>query len=59
MGLDDPELRVAAARAFNRYYAQAYDGLRDRLDPVAIVPTYATKRSPCSTTRLTRAGCAR
>jgi hypothetical protein len=41
MGLDDPDLRVAAARAFNNYYAQAYDGLRDRLEPVAIVPTYA------------------
>jgi predicted TIM-barrel fold metal-dependent hydrolase len=40
MGLDDPELRVGAARAFNTYYAQAYDGLRDRLEPVAIVPTY-------------------
>jgi hypothetical protein len=41
MGLDDPDLRVAAARAFNTYYAQAYAGLRDRLEPVAIVPTYA------------------
>ena len=41
MGLDDPHLRVAAARAFNTYYAQAYAGLRDRLEPVAIVPTYA------------------
>jgi predicted TIM-barrel fold metal-dependent hydrolase len=41
MGLDDPALRVAAARAFNTYYAQAYAGLRDRLQPVAIVPTYA------------------
>jgi predicted TIM-barrel fold metal-dependent hydrolase len=41
MGLDDPDLRVAAARAFNTYYAQAYDGLRDRLEPVAIVPTFA------------------
>jgi predicted TIM-barrel fold metal-dependent hydrolase len=41
MGLDDPDLRVAAARAFNTYYAQAYAGLRDRLEPVAVVPTYA------------------
>jgi hypothetical protein len=41
MGLDDPDVRVAAARAFNTYYAQSYDGLRDRLEPVAIVPTYA------------------
>jgi predicted TIM-barrel fold metal-dependent hydrolase len=41
MGLDDPDVRVAAARAFNTYYAQAYAGLRDRLEPVAIVPTFA------------------
>jgi predicted TIM-barrel fold metal-dependent hydrolase len=41
MGLDDPDLRVAAARAFNTYYAQAYAPFRDRLEPVAIVPTYA------------------
>src|SRR3954462_8405288 len=40
MGLDDPDVRVAAARAFNTYYAHAYAGLRDRLEPVAIVPTY-------------------
>jgi len=40
MGLDDPNLRVAAARAFNTYYTQAYAGSRDRLEPVAIVPTY-------------------
>jgi predicted TIM-barrel fold metal-dependent hydrolase len=40
MGLDDPDLRVAAARAFNTYYAQAYAPHRDRLEPVAIVPTY-------------------
>jgi len=41
MGLDDPDLSVGAARAFNTYYAQAYAGLRDRLEPVAIVPTYS------------------
>src|SRR4029077_20850123 len=40
MGLDDPALRVAAARAFNTYYAQTYAPHRDRLEPVAIVPTY-------------------
>jgi predicted TIM-barrel fold metal-dependent hydrolase len=40
MGLDDPEVRVATARAFNRYYTHAYDGYRDRLEPVAIIPTY-------------------
>ncbi len=41
MGLDDPQVRVAAARAFNSYYAQAYAGQRDRLEPVAIVPTFS------------------
>ncbi|MGE0387658.1 MAG: amidohydrolase family protein [Gammaproteobacteria bacterium] len=35
----DAELRVAAARAFNSYYAEAYAGYRDRLEPVAVVPT--------------------
>jgi predicted TIM-barrel fold metal-dependent hydrolase len=40
MGLDDTDLRVAATRAFNHYYAQAYAPFRDRLEPVAIVPTY-------------------
>jgi predicted TIM-barrel fold metal-dependent hydrolase len=40
MGLDDPELRVAAARAFNTYSADAFAPYADRLRPVAIVPTY-------------------
>lgn len=40
MGLDDPDARVAIARAFNTYYAQSYAPFRDRLQPVAIVPTY-------------------
>lgn len=41
MGIDDPDVRVATARAFNRYYADVYARQRDRLQPVAIVPTYA------------------
>jgi predicted TIM-barrel fold metal-dependent hydrolase len=32
------ELRQALCRAFNRYHAQAFDGLGDRLCPVAIIP---------------------
>jgi predicted TIM-barrel fold metal-dependent hydrolase len=40
MGIDDPDTRIAATRAFNSYYAQAYAPLRDRLEPVAIIPTY-------------------
>jgi predicted TIM-barrel fold metal-dependent hydrolase len=40
MGLDDPDVRVPVARAFNTYYALEYAKYRDRLQPVAIVPTY-------------------
>ena len=36
----DDELRQAAARAYNTYVAAAYDGLRDRLEPVAVIPTF-------------------
>jgi len=35
----DAELRQAMARAFNRYYAEIFDGYRDRLEPVAVIPT--------------------
>ena len=34
----DDEVRVAAARAFNICSAQVYDGYRDKLEPVAIIP---------------------
>jgi predicted TIM-barrel fold metal-dependent hydrolase len=40
MGLDDPDVRVPVARAFNTYYALEYAKYRDHLQPVAIVPTY-------------------
>jgi predicted TIM-barrel fold metal-dependent hydrolase len=33
------ELRAVLARAFNRYSAEAFAGLRDRLEPVAVIPT--------------------
>lgn len=33
-----PELRSVFARAFNRYSAEAFAGLRDRLEPVAVIP---------------------
>ncbi|HYL52341.1 MAG TPA: amidohydrolase [Acidimicrobiia bacterium] len=45
MGMDDTDLRVAAARAFNTYYAHAYAPHRDRLEPVAIVPTFAPEEA--------------
>ncbi len=36
----DDELRQAAARAFNTYYARVFADVRDRLEPVAIIPTF-------------------
>jgi predicted TIM-barrel fold metal-dependent hydrolase len=36
----DDELRCAMARAFNRYYAEAYADYRDRLEPVACIPMF-------------------
>ena len=38
VGVPDEELRLAASRAFNQYYAEAYGGYRDRLEPVACIP---------------------
>ncbi|MGE0383333.1 MAG: amidohydrolase family protein [Gammaproteobacteria bacterium] len=38
--LPDAELRRAAIRAMNRYYAEVYREYRDRLEPVAILPTF-------------------
>ena len=36
--ISDAETRTAAARAFNRYYAEIFAGLGDRLVPAAIIP---------------------
>ena len=43
--LDDAELRQAAARAFNRSYAELYAGLRDRLEPVAAIPMFTPEEA--------------
>src|SRR5262245_25492567 len=40
LGLPDEEVRRTATRALNRYYAEAYAGLRDRLEPVAVLPLF-------------------
>jgi predicted TIM-barrel fold metal-dependent hydrolase len=40
MALDDDELRTALARAYNRYAAECFGELSDRLLPVAVVPNY-------------------
>jgi len=36
----DAEVRQAVARALNTYYAEVYAGYRDRLEPVAVIPTF-------------------
>lgn len=41
----DEELRRAMARAFNTYYAEAYAGLRDRLEPVAAIPMFSPEEA--------------
>jgi predicted TIM-barrel fold metal-dependent hydrolase len=38
--LDDAEARCAFARAYNRYYAEAYSEFSDRLAPVAAIPMF-------------------
>ena len=43
--LDDAELRQAAARAFNRSYAELYAGHRDRLEPVAAIPMFTPEEA--------------
>jgi len=41
----DDELRQAAARALNTYYARVYADYRDRLEPVAIIPTFTPEEA--------------
>ena len=36
----DDELRQAAARALNTYYVWVFTGYRERLEPVAVIPTF-------------------
>ena len=43
--IDDEELRKAAARAYNRYYAEAFEGYRDRLAPVAAIPMFTPEEA--------------
>jgi predicted TIM-barrel fold metal-dependent hydrolase len=45
LGYPDDEVRQATARALNIYYAQAFDGYRDRLEPVAVVPTFTPEEA--------------
>lgn len=43
--LGDEELRRALARAFNRASVHAFDGLRDRLEPVASIPMFSPEEA--------------
>jgi predicted TIM-barrel fold metal-dependent hydrolase len=40
LGYPDAEVRQATARALNTYCAQAFADVRDRLEPVAVIPTF-------------------
>jgi predicted TIM-barrel fold metal-dependent hydrolase len=40
LSLPDEEVRTAACRAYNLYVAESYRDVRDRLEPVAVVPTF-------------------
>jgi len=40
LNIEADELRHAAARGFNEYYAEAFSGLGDRLAPVALIPMH-------------------
>jgi predicted TIM-barrel fold metal-dependent hydrolase len=41
----DDELRQATARALNTYFAEVYAGYRDRLEPVAVIPTFTPEEA--------------
>jgi len=43
--LGNAELRCAMARGLNRYYAEAYAEYRDRLEPVAAIPTFTPEEA--------------
>jgi predicted TIM-barrel fold metal-dependent hydrolase len=45
LGAPDDEVRQAAARAMNIYYAEMYADYRDRLEPVAVIPTFTPEEA--------------
>ena len=45
LGIPVAEVRQAVARALNTYYAEVYDGYRDRLEPVAVIPTFTPEEA--------------
>ena len=45
LGYPDDEIRQATARALNTYYAEVYADVRDRLEPVAVIPTFTPEEA--------------
>src|SRR5437879_4199333 len=45
LGYHEAEIRQAAARALNTYYAEQYAHVRDRLEPVAVIPTFTPEEA--------------
>jgi hypothetical protein len=45
LALPHEEIRRAAARALNTYYASTFEGFRDRLEPVAVIPTFSPEEA--------------
>lgn len=45
LGYHEAEIRQAAARALNTYFAEQYAHVRDRLEPVAVIPTFTPEEA--------------
>ncbi len=45
LAVPDEEVRRAVARALNTYYAEVYADYRDRLEPVAVIPTFTPEEA--------------
>ena len=45
LAVPDEEVRRAVVRALNTYYAEVYAGYRDRLEPVAVIPTFTPEEA--------------
>jgi predicted TIM-barrel fold metal-dependent hydrolase len=45
MSLPNEEMRRAATRAYNRYFAESFQGLGDRLTPIATIPMHTPEEA--------------
>ena len=45
LAVPDDEVRRAVARALNTYYTEVYADYRDRLEPVAVIPTFTPEEA--------------